>query len=382
MAHAASTRLEPLKDIEWMWQSNANPWSKYEPAEWSHYSDVENLIIEEAFSNNQPQAMFDRYYIDFKHKVQILNDDHQKQRSVKRVVCNKEDKHLREERFMVAPIISKRSTGGEYGWVSPFIIEVRRDLGLKKDQLASKDKELIPILVEKAALGIIEEGTQIGRRYEAEKLANLLREQKYKRFEEVWERCAYLYSLESFLYKTLNEAMRLIGTKEHEQNWRSKIRTLGPFCLLLWDDPINKKVKRDTTLYRGAKLKPEDIAMYEDMAKHPDEYRSFQAFTSCSRNRAKAEKFGNTLFIIEVLFAFIADISSLSQYPKEEEELVTPGVCFSVQDVKFDSKTNKHVITLQLRQRWSSKHEQRFPDHFGTILSTFLNILSLTWYLI
>jgi hypothetical protein len=382
MGPAPLTRLKPLKHIEWMWQSNTNPWSNSEPAEWSHYSDVENLIIEEAFSNNQPKAMFDRYYIDFEHKIQILNDDHHKQRPVKRVECNKEDKHLREERFMVAPMTSKRSTGGEYGWVSPFIIEVRRDLGLKKDQLASKDKDLIPMLVEKAALGIIEEGTQIGRRYEAEKLANLLREQKDKGFKEVWKRCAYLYSLESFLYKTLNATMRLIGTKEHEQNWRSKIPTLGPFCLLLWDDPINKKAKTDTTLYRGANLKPEDIAMYEDMAKHPNKYRSFQAFTSCSRNRAKVENFGNTVFILKVLFAFVADISSLSHYKEEEEELVTPGVCYCVQDVKFDSKTNKHLITLQLKQRWSSKHEQRFLDHFGTILSVFLNILSLTCHLI
>jgi hypothetical protein len=379
MAHATSTRLEPLKHIEWMWQS------KSEPAEWSHYSNVENLIIEEAFSNDQPQAIFDHYYIDIKNKVQISNDDDSKQRPVKRVERKKEDKHLREERFIDAPIISKSLMGGEYGWVSPFIIEVRRDFGLKKDQLPSKDKDLMRMLVDKAALGIIEEGTQIGRRYEAEKLANLLRQQKDKDFEEVWKCCAYLYSLISFLYKNLNEAMRWIGTKEHEQDWRSKIRTLGPFCLLLWDDPINKKVKTDTTLYRGTNLKPEDIAIYEDLAKHPNEYRSFQAFTSCSRNRAAAEMFGNTLFIMKVLSAFISDISSVSQYKEEEEELVTPGVCFRVQDVRVvqvDPETKKHLITLELRQRWTSKHEQCFPDHFGTILSVFLNILSLTWHLI
>ena len=135
MAHVASTRLKRLKCIEWMWQANPNPWSKSEPAEWSHYSHVENLIIEEAFSNNQPQAIFDRYYIDLKHKVQIFNDDHHKQRPVKRVECNKEDKHLREERFMVAPITAKSSTGGEYGWISAFIIEVRRDLGLKRGSM-------------------------------------------------------------------------------------------------------------------------------------------------------------------------------------------------------------------------------------------------------
>jgi hypothetical protein len=141
--------------------------------------------------------------------------------------------HLREERFTIAPITSNRSAGGEYVWVSFFTVEVRRDMGLQRNQLASKDKNLILLLVEKAALGIIKEGKLIGRQKEAEKMANLLREKKDAGIEEVWKCCVYLYSLESFLYKKLHNAMRLIGTKENEQIWRSTIHTLGPFGLLL-----------------------------------------------------------------------------------------------------------------------------------------------------
>lgn len=258
---------------------------------------------------------------------------------------------------MDSPITSQRSMGGEYGWVSPFIIEVRRNLGLKKDQLASKGKDLVPMLVEKAAFGIAEEGKLLQRLCEAEEMGDLLREEKNKRFMEVWKRCVYLYSLESFLYKKLNDAMRLIGTKDHEEIWRSKVQTLGPFCLLLWDDPINKKMRINTTLYRGANLKPEQIAIYEEMVMIPKKYRSFQAFTSCSRSREKAEQFGNTLIIIKVEMAFIADISSLSNYKEEEEELVAPGVCVRVQNIAVDPKTKKYGITLKLTQRWSSKHQ-------------------------
>ena len=172
---------------------------------------------------------------------------------------------------------------------------MRRDLGLKREQIPSKNQDLVSILVEKAALGIIEEGKLLEKTHEAEFLAGLLREQKNKRMEEVWRYCAYLYSLESFLYKKLNETMGLIGDQGHEEVWRSKVRTLGPFGLLLWDDPINKRLKIRKNLYRGANLKPEQLAIYEDMAKHQDDYRSFQAFTSCSRNRAKAEPFGKHL---------------------------------------------------------------------------------------
>jgi hypothetical protein len=364
MAYAAPTTSNSLKHVEWMWQSNPDPWLKSEPPKWNHYSDVENLMIEEAFSNKQSRAMLDGYYIDFKNNRQISNNDEYKQRPIKRVVRKREDKHLREERFMDLPVASGRSFGGQYGWVSPFVVEVRRDLGLQPEELPSKKPDMIPMLVEKAAQGIIKEGKHIEKQKEAEHLANMLREKKNESMEDVWQCCAYLYSLESFLYKTLNAAMRLVGSKEHEQVWRSKVRTLGPFCLLLWDDPFNKKVKTDIELYRGANLNPEQIANYEEMAKNKDEYGSFQGFSSCSRNRAKAEQFGNTLFIMKVLFAFIADLSPLSEYSEEEEELVTPGVCFRVERVEFDRKTNKHLIYLQLRQRFSGKQENVFSNSF------------------
>ncbi|CAF3872560.1 unnamed protein product [Rotaria sp. Silwood1] len=369
MGGVSSTSANSLKHIEWIWQSNTNAWSESEPAEWSHYSDVENLIIEEAFSKKQPQVILDDYYIDFKDNLQISNIGDPKQRPIKRVVREREDKDLRKERFMDVPIASTHSFGGQYGWISPFVIEVRRDLDLQSDELPSKKKNIIPMLVEKAACGIIEEGKHIGKQQEAEYLANMLRKQKKKRMEEVWQCCVYLYSLESFLYKTLNTTMRLVGDKEHEQVWRSKIHTLGPFCLLLWDDPINKRMKIKTMLYRGANLKPEHIATYKEMAQHPNKYRSFQAFISCSRNRQKATELGNTLLIMDVLYGFTADLRGLSEYPDEEEELITPGVCFCVRRVEFDCTTNKHFIHMELRQIWSGKREKVFSNGFYNIRS-------------
>ncbi|CAF4147360.1 unnamed protein product, partial [Rotaria sordida] len=221
------------------------------------------------------------------------------------------------------------------------------------DDLPSKKPNMIPILIEKAACGIVEEGKYIGKPREAEKLAEMLREKKNAGVEEVWKLCAYIYTLESFLYKTLNAAMRLVGDKEHEQVWRSKVRTLGPFCLLLWDDPFNTKLTAKKTLYRGASLTKEQIAAYAKMAEDDKDYGSFQAYISCSRNRDKAEEFGNTLFIMQVEFAFIAELSSLSEYSAEEEELITPGVSFRVLSVKFDPRHKKDLNTFN-----TSSHEQ------------------------
>ncbi|CAF4238749.1 unnamed protein product, partial [Rotaria magnacalcarata] len=337
-----------------MWKSNLDPWNQSQPAEWSHYSDAENRIIEEAYTAKQTHAILDDYCIDFQHLIQISNNEEKNQRPVKRLAGDRNDKRLREERFIFNPIAPKRPFGGHYGWISPFITEVRQDLKLNPRQLPSQDDTIRPMIVEKAAFGIIEEGKKIGKQREAKWMAEQLMAQKENGMKEVWKCCAHLYSMESFLYKKLNEIMRLIGSEEHEHVWRSKIRTFGPFCLLLWDDPINKKPnKGKELLYRGANLTGTQIATYRNLSQRPDEYRSFQAFTSCSRNRTKAEIFGNALFIIKVSYAFTVDLSSSSEYPYEEEELIAPAVCFTVQQVEFDETTNKHLIYLDLRQRFN-----------------------------
>jgi hypothetical protein len=364
MSSQAPGVADQSTDIEWMWQSNPDPWSKTQKPEWSHYSDVENVIIEKAFSTKKSHAIMDGYCIDFKHRVQISDSDKEKQRPVRRAVCNKEETHLRQERFMPDPIAPRRPFGGQYGWISPFIIEVRSSLNLERKQLPSTNKNIVPMIVEKAALGIIEEGKLIGKRREAEEMAEQLMVQRNQGIMEVWKCCARLYSLESFLYKKLNEAMRLIGSEEQEEVWRSKIRTLGPFCLLLWDNPFNKKISKNIQLFRGANLTPEQITTYQDLSTRPKEYRSFQAFTSCSRNRPLAENFANAnvLFIMEVEYAFTVDLSPISRYPEEAEELVNPGVCFSVHRVEFDKHKKKHLIYLKLRQRYASELDRFFRN--------------------
>ncbi|CAF0898700.1 unnamed protein product [Adineta steineri] len=157
--------------------------------------------------------------------------------------------------------------------------------------------------------------------------------------------------------------MRLVGSKEDEQIWRSKVPTLGPFCLLLWDDPLNTRLKVNIELYRGANLTPEQITNYEEMTKKQGEYGSFQGFSSCSRSRAKAQAFGNALLIMQVQMAFIADLTPFSEYPDEEEELVTPGVCFRVLRVDFDRKNKQHLIYLELRQRWSNADQSHLQNN-------------------
>jgi hypothetical protein len=347
----------PSTRVQWMWKANIDPFSKSEPAEWKPYSDVENRIIEEAYQAGQNHAILDTYSINLKHKIQILNSDSSKQRPIRREEVNRANQHLREERFTFTPINPEQPFAGLYGWISPFIRGAVKELNITKEQLPSKDETVVPMIVEKAAIGIIEEGKKIGKQREAEQIAKELTEKKHLGMKEVWKCCANLYSMESFLYKKLNETMRLIGSKEHEQEWRNNIPTLGPFCLLLWDNPFgNKATERGTIFYRGANLSDQLISIFkEECSKKDKTRRSFPAFTSCSRNQTKAEKFGNVLFIMTVKHAFTVDIAPFSEYPDEEEELLSPGVCFTVEHVEFNKRKKKHEIYLNLIQQYSRK---------------------------
>lgn len=60
---------------------------------------------------------------------------------------------------------------------------------------------------------------------------------------------------------------------------------------------------------------------------------------------------------MKVRWAFTCDLKPFSAHPDEEEELMVPGLCFTVQRMQFDSHSNKHLIHLQLTQR----HTRMFP---------------------
>ncbi|CAF1375262.1 unnamed protein product [Rotaria sp. Silwood1] len=357
MSNQTSARIDPSANVEWTWLSDSDPSLASQSIKWSRYSDVENRIIEDAFKAGLPIATLDEIYIDFENNIQVSNNDINDQRPIQRQVRHRMNTHLREERFMISPIPAKNPFSGLRGWTSNFIMHTKKELKLKKEESPSHNPRIIPMLVEKAAQGIIEEGKNIGKTREAEWMANQLMQEKNNGVKEVWRCCARLYTMESFLYKKINETMRLVGSKEHENVWRSKTRTFGPFCLLLWDDPYNHlPLTGGKMLYRGANLSDDLIAQYTKLSRSSDQRGSFQAFTSSSRSRAKAEQFGNVLFVMQVNYAYTTDLSPLSEYPDEEEELIHPGVCFTINGTRYDPSKNKHEIYLTLTHNVDDDH--------------------------
>lgn len=337
--------------VQWFWRSDPDPFTKDQFNQWIRYSDVENSIIEEAFSvSKKPQVLLDDYHIDFEHRMQISNDDASRQRPVKRVTMKRNDERLREARFTANPVVPSSSFHHLVGYKRIFTDSFVERFGLSQNVDWDERKRE---LVEKTMTGIVIEGKLAGKHCEAKWIVEQLEKVKEKSKGEIGACCVYLYTLESFLYKLVNQTMRLIGDRQHEHIWKDRVDTLGPFTFLLnyYLSYENVTHRTSAAVYRGAQLSKEMIDEYRQAAHSKDARRSFQAFTSCSRNRQKAEQFGNVLFILKPKHrtsyrTLNMNITALSAYPTEEEVLIRPGRSFEVESV--EELPEKTIITLIL----------------------------------
>ncbi|CAM4753623.1 unnamed protein product [Rotaria magnacalcarata] len=331
----------------WYWKTNLNPWSTEEIVKWDTYSDIENEIIEDAYTKKLQTVEIDDYIIDLKQNIQISKIDKTKQRPIKRVVRgNREPELLRRDRFFLPTqstnIPSFRPPNICKGQGSEFIDRWKMDV-------RSAVYDDIPQVLELAATGIAEEGAKLGKQCEAAWIADSLRNMKEMSESDIYKHCAWLYTRECFLYKLLNQCLR-----EHDV---SKISTLGPFTYLLHQylksetsygplQPINKRLQ--SLVYRGGNLTPEMINCYKI-----DECGHWPAFTSTTKNRSKAENFGNTLFIIDLTSIPVgADLASISSFPEEEEILLSATTCFFITNIE-KSSDGKTLIYLRCIANWS-----------------------------
>ncbi|CAF1353551.1 unnamed protein product [Didymodactylos carnosus] len=341
-----------VRTIVWSWQSNPDPWNEKETKEWKRYSDFENEFIEEKYQKKESEAHLGNYVIDLKEMVQIKKDSSTLQRPVKREkLCVTQ--FVREERFAYADQAIGSFTDA-YDWGSRFIGEWRKRNEVPYvsgiwseivEQAAAGDNfTLCSPLVYSAIdslfdlAGILKEGRQLDQEFDAQQMAEKLRQMKDKSEDEIYECIVRLYSAESFLYKLVNRALR--------SEDMTKVDTLGAYaCLLNRYFRISSEPEK-RTLYRGATLTNKMIDEYEQAT---GTMITWRAFTSTSESRELAEQFGNTLFIIQakgLLNNPFKDISSLSHYPHEQEVLFPPGHWYWVNKVERAKKNGRHLIYL------------------------------------
>jgi hypothetical protein len=203
------------------------------------------------------------------------------------------------------------------------------------------------MLVDSACKGLLIEGEEAGKLKQAMWMEEQLITVKNGTERDIAETCARLYAMDSFLYRKLNECMRLQGDNNYGNFWRSKVSTLGPFAYLFRDLSTLTMNSRKATVYRGMDLCDDLIKQLIEMKE--GEKCSLPAFTSTSRNREKAEFIsGNVLVEIDIDDGFDGwDISSYSDFD-EEEFLLEDNCNFTFISCKRDSSgKDKWIIHLQ-----------------------------------
>ncbi|CAF4985219.1 unnamed protein product, partial [Rotaria sp. Silwood1] len=243
-------------------------------------------------------------------------------------------------------------------------------------------------IVEEAAQGIVAEGTSLDKLKEAEWLANELLGVKrfgidieaeflgYNIPVEIGQTCVYLFTKDSFLYRRINSILRSVDTVTLAQ-----VKTLGPYCWLLYWYLTAHPTLDMGTVYRGVNLSDEQrqTFMKETDWSNLDEFTvpnsciTLAEFVSTSKNRQLAEIYGNTLFVIGLsaydetpMPTVLGDgivsysvyemqpvptrygtyIESMSNFPEEEEFLIPPGIKFRFEKYEYDAANDKHVIYI------------------------------------
>ncbi|CAF4332092.1 unnamed protein product, partial [Rotaria magnacalcarata] len=284
--------------------SNPNPFDENEDKEWKRYPDFENKFIENSYQNQEKEVELNNYKIDFTRNIQFDKQYRYKQRPVKRQIIDISN-YVRQERFCFPeePLKSFANHGKEADLYTSWFIKYYEiaDTGYKN---------LYPI-AEFAAQGILIEGKLLNQEFDAHQTGDEL---KCCKSDEEIKRCAArLYSVESFLYKLLNQTLINEGM--------SKIETLGPLCHLLNANMYCDVSDKEQIVYRGANLTDGILEEYKNAIHTTIQWLSF---TSTSKVRQVSENFGNTLFIIRLHEKSVQsqfDLSSVSYYPEEQEVL-------------------------------------------------------------
>jgi hypothetical protein len=339
--------MQDTKDeiVFWYYKSNVRPWSETASndlieAEWTKYRDIEIDIIEEAYQQGKPDAILDRYSIDLINFIQVRLDDNQKQRPIKREIGQNRKECLRENRFYYKSAVVSTTPGSSsssYGAFDSWCPFLKAWFETSKGRRAWLQ---LSSCIEASAQGIIQEAREHGRNAEAAYMAEKIRQCSGRSRREATELCMRLYTKDSFLYDALNKALRQCDL--------AKLDTLGPIAFLIsnYSHAGNEFVG---TVYRGVEFAHSENEAYKQAI---GRWKSWPAYTSTSKNRALAEMYGHTLFIIEITDIKLSaprsfDISNLSYYPAEEEVLLPPGMSFRIIDVEQTSE-EKWIISIRI----------------------------------
>ncbi|CAF1389247.1 unnamed protein product, partial [Didymodactylos carnosus] len=317
------------REAQWTWKSDSNAASVGETQEWTSYSDVESVIIEEAFQKKDKAipVELDDWWIDIANSTATRKHDKNKHTPIKRMpIASHQPQRMKQERYSGALSVKPFN---EWTYGGYWFIKQWKD----KQQSDIDDSEI----AEKAADGILIEGNRQQKAIEAKPLADKLRQIASKDKLSIYQCALQLYTMETFLYKLVNKTLR--------ENDRTKTDTLGPYCYLVYYSWYMTNDKTSDKVYRALEL---DALMIDHYKTAIGQKKCWFGFTSTSKDPKIAQQFGNTLIIVDMSFVSGLDLSPHSDFPREQEVLLPAGTKFQIEKVEYIQEETKHRIHVKL----------------------------------
>lgn len=347
----------------WMWKSNELPFDPNQPEDWTPYPSAISANIEQAYENREAKIRInENYLIYFDKMLQIcINNNHQ-QRPVRRYVLSNSNDNIidwRRERFafkldqpITDDIRTNTSEDDVHYYGSRFIADWL--LLFTNGKLKVKFNLIFLVLVH----GIQIEGHLYGASAKIikslineleETRDNVKKKSEFNRMKKLTKCCAKLYTKYCFLFQLVNVTLR--------DDDRTKLKTLGPYCHLLYNyigrrtydrlsvryrlrQQFHSKQTPSPDLYRDDCITKEKLDEYRQAAGQIHKYFRWLSFVSTSHKRCVGEVFArNVLYIIELRQATsndqFVDLHNNTFMPHEKEVLLRPGVRFRVEKVTF-----------------------------------------------
>jgi hypothetical protein len=151
-----------------------------ENCSWIPFGDIDNEIVEEAFSNKRKEFELDNYLINFDRLIEINKQDSSIERSIKRCIRQPHNIPLCSERFNTPQKLVKSFSGND-----------KNDHRFTNECHKRYRTKPIDQILEIATEGIIKEGILLGKQIEAEWIAQQLRSIIGKSKAEI-EKCVIL----------------------------------------------------------------------------------------------------------------------------------------------------------------------------------------------
>jgi len=361
---------------QWQWHSNKDPWLKGQEMEWTSYSPEQNALIEEAYYEQKKEVDIGDYIISIQNFVQKKKGSVVSQRKIRRIKADgDEEMKWREERYFdtelpktvnnifgsvedLRKFITQRNHAGLWLWEN-------FDYIMDEKNLEILNQYVIPILL----CSLREEflNSKEGVSYEQKNSLFRLFEQKFEMFEEFYSQIMKAYTLDTFLYRNINQYLR-------NEDWNAlDSLILYMLCLFTGIERLQKKAKMDELmkenskdnqsmlLYRGTRMDKDSLDLYS-LAEFTN--FSWYSITSATTNKKIAQRFLGigkndgkipVFFKIEVPLitqrsnTFYLNVKPFSDFKGEDEVIFAPGCIFNVKDVVHHHQGQKIFSEINLR---------------------------------